>query len=116
MVHSVKMRVMYRPTESETLSMRGHSMSGSRESLDATDAIPTSVRLGKVCGQKPSANATRQSDRPIVLKKLSNKGPQPEVPANDRRRWWRKVSLAKGNSRKSSTPRTQSRRGRYGEL
>jgi hypothetical protein len=91
-------------------------MRGSRESLDAAGVVPTPVRLGKVCGRNPSMYATRQSDRPIVPKKPSNNGPQPEVPANDRRRWWRKGSLAKGNPRKFSTTRTQSRRGRYGEL
>ena len=108
-------RGAHRPTESKTLCMRGHSMSGSRESLEATDEIPASVRLGKVCGRNPSMNAARQSDRPIILKMPSNESLQPET-ANDRRRWFREVSLAEGNSLWSSTPRTQKRKGRYGEL
>ena len=48
MVRSGK-RAAYWPTESETLCMRGHFMSGSRESLDATGVVSASVRLGKVC-------------------------------------------------------------------
>ena len=115
MVRSNKARVAYWPTESEALCMRRHFMSGSRESLDATGVVSTSVRLGKVCDRNPSVYATRQSDRPIVLEMPLNESLQPET-ANDRRRWCRKVSLAEGNSLWSSTPRTQRRKERYGEL
>lgn len=81
-------RAAYWPTESETLSMRRNSMSGSRESLGAAGAVPASVRLGKVCGRNPSMYATRQSDRFIVPKKPSNESLQPGT-ANGRRRRWR---------------------------
>ena len=104
-----------RPTESETLCMRRSSMRGSRESPEATEQVLSSVRLGEVCGRYPSVYATGQSDRPIVPEKPSNKGPQPGRPATDRRRWWRKGALTEGNSLRSSTRRTQSRRERYGE-
>ena len=108
-------RGAHRPTESETLCMRRSSMRGSRESPEATEQVLSSVRLGEVCGRNPSVYATGQSDRPIVPEKPSNKGPQPGRPATDRRRRWRKGALTEGNSLKSSTRRTQSRRERYGE-
>jgi len=107
-------RDAYRPTESETLSMRRSSMSGSRESLEATECVPRPVRLVKACGRTTSVYATRQSDRPIGPEKPSNKGLQPAT-ANDRRRWWREGGLAKGNLFESSMHRTQGRREGYGE-
>jgi hypothetical protein len=103
-----------RPTESETLCMRRSSMRGSRESPEATEQVLSSVRLGKVCGRYPSVYATGQSDRPIVPEKPSNKGRSTGL-ATDRRRWWREGALTEGNSLRSSTRRTQSRRERYGE-
>ena len=108
-------RGTYRPTESETLSMRRSSMSGSRESLEVAECVPHPVRLGKACGRTTSVYATRQSDRPIVPRIAPNDGPQPAKPATDRRRCRRKGGLAKGNSLKPSMHRTQGRRERYGE-
>ena len=108
-------RGAYRPTESETLSMRRSSMYGSRESLEATECVPQSDRSGKVSSRNPDMYATRQSDRPIVPEKPSNEGPQPAQPATDRRRWWRKGGLAEGNSGELTTYRTQRRREQYGE-
>lgn len=72
-VRSVK-RGTYRPTESETLCMCRSFMRGNRESLEAIERVPSSVRLGKVRDHNPSMYATGQSDRPIVPWKPSNKG------------------------------------------
>ena len=109
------MRGAHRPTESETLCMRRSSMRGSRESPETTERVPRTVRLVKVCGLNTSAYVTGQSDRPIVPKMPPNDGPQPAGTATDRRRWRRKGGLAEGNLYKSSTRRTQKRRGQYGE-
>ena len=72
-VRSVR-RGAYRPTESETLCMCRSSMRGNRESPEATERVPSSVRLGKVRDHNPSMYVTGQSDRPIVPRKPSNKG------------------------------------------
>ena len=53
--------------------------------------VPPSVRLGKAGGRNPSMYASEQSDRPIVPRKPSNKGPSTgDIMATDLRRWWRK--------------------------
>jgi len=56
-VRSVK-RGAYRPTESETLCMCRSSMHGNRESPEAGERVPSSVRLGKVRDHNPSMYAT----------------------------------------------------------
>ncbi len=114
-VRSVK-RGAYRPTESETLCMCGSSMRGNRESPEATERVPNSVRLGKVRDQNPSMYVTGQSDRPIVPWKPSNKGCQPGETGHRPAEMVEGRGLTKGNSVESSTHRTQSRRERHGEL
>ena len=109
-------RVAHRPTESETLCMRRSFMRGSRESLEATGGSPAA----SPAEEGPWPNAQRARDQAVgqalVLKIPPNDGPQPGDPATGRRRWSKEGGLAKGNSLRSSTPRTQSRRGRYDEL
>jgi len=51
-------RGTYWPTESETLCMRRSSMRGNRESPEATERVPSSVRLGKVIDHNSSMCAT----------------------------------------------------------
>ena len=114
-VRSAK-RGAYRPTESETLCMRRSSMCGSRESLEVTEWVLSSVRLGKVRDHNPSMYVTGQSDRPIVPWKPSNKGSQPVKTGHRPTETVEGRGLTKGNLVESSTHRTQSRRERYGEL
>ena len=109
-------RGAYRPTESETLCMRRSSMRGNRESPEATERVPSSVRLGKVRDHNSSMCATGQSDRPIVPWKPSNKGSQPVKTGHRPAETVEGRGLTKGNLFESSTRRTQSRRERYGEL
>ena len=109
------MRGAYRPTESETLCMRRSSMRGSRESPDATERVPSSVRLGKVSDRNPSVYATGQSDSFVVLRKPSNKGPVVGKTGHRLAEMVEGRELTKGNSFESVTRRTQRRRGRYGE-
>ena len=110
------MRAVQRPTESETLCMRRSSMLGSRESLEATGGSPAASPAGK--GLWPNARRARDQavGQALVPEIPPNKGPQPAEPATDRRRWRREGGLTKGNTLQPSTPRTQSRRERYGEL
>ena len=91
------MQGAYRPTESKTLCMRKSSMYGNRESLEATEQVPSSVRLGKVSDHKPSMYATGQSDRPIVPQKLSNKGCKQGRPAIQPAETAEGRGLTKGN-------------------
>jgi len=114
-VRSVR-RGAYRPTESETLCMCRSSMRGNRESPEATERVPSSVRLGKVRDHSPSVYVTGQSDRPIVPRKPSNKGSQPGKTGYRPAETVEGRGLTKGKSFESSTHRTQSRRERYGEL
>lgn len=118
-------RGAYRPTESETLCMCRSSMRlsasegqacGNRESPEAAERVPSSVRLGKVRDQNPSMYVTGQSDRPIVPWKPSNKGSQPVKTGYRPAEMVEGRGLTKGKSFESSTRRTQSRRERYGEL
>lgn len=95
-VRSVR-RGAYRPTESKTLCMRRSSMYGNRESLEATERVPSSVRLGKVSDHNPSMYATGQSDRPIVPQKLSNKGCKQGRPAIQPAETVEGRGLTKGN-------------------
>ena len=105
-----------RPTESETLCMCRSSMRGSRESPEATEHVPSSVRLGKVRDHNPSMCATGQSDRPIVPWKPLNKGSQPGNTGHQPAETVEGRGLTKGKSFESSTLRTQRRKERYGEL
>ena len=91
------MQGAYRPTESKTLCMRKSSMYGNRESLEVTEQVPSSVRLGKVCDHKPSMYVTGQSDRPIVPQKLSNKGFQPGMTGRQPAETAEGRGLTKGN-------------------
>jgi len=77
--------------------MRKSSMYGNRESLEVTEQVPSSVRLGKVCDHKPSMYATGQSDRPIVPQKLSNKGFQPGMTGHQPAETVEGRGLTKGN-------------------
>ena len=111
------MRGAYRPTESETLTACVEvPCAGAGRAWKRLGDVLHRDRLGKVYDRNPDVYATRQSDRPIVPGKPSNKGPQPGRPAKDRRRRWRKGGLAKGNSLKFYMYRTQERRERYGKL
>ena len=91
------MQGAYRPTESKTLCMRKSSMYGNRESLEVTEQVPSSVRLGKVCDHKPSMYATGQSDRPTVPRKPSNKGCKQGIPASQPAETVEGRGLTKGN-------------------
>jgi len=73
------MQGAYRPTEPETLCMRKSSMYGNRESLEVTERVPCSVRLGKVSDHNPSMYVTGQSDRPIVCagQRIGQEGSSP---------------------------------------
>ncbi len=92
------------------------SMRGNRESPEATERGSNSVRLGKVCDHNPSVYATGQSDRPIVLRKSSNKGSLAGKPGHRPAEMVEGRGLTKGKSFESSTCWTQSRRERHGEL
>ena len=62
--------------ESKTLSMRGNSMHGNRETL-ATPASQDAGRFEKANGRTPDMHVTRESDGPIVPQKRANKaGPK----------------------------------------
>ena len=77
--------------------MRRSSMSGSRESLEATGRSPAVSPAGE--GLWPNAQRVRDQavGQALVLKIAPNEGPQPAESANDRRRWRREGSLTKGN-------------------
>ena len=96
--------------------MRRNSMRGSRESLGATGGSPFVSPAGKGLWPKSQHVRDQAVGQAIVLKIPPNEGLQPAKPVTDWRRWSREGGLAKGNSLGSSTPRTQSRRERYGEL
>jgi len=67
------------PTESKTLSMRGHSMHENRE----TPVVPTSRwlggRSGQACGRTPDMDAAGESDIGVVPVNVPNKAGSGEV-------------------------------------
>lgn len=64
-------------TESETLSMRGNSLRGNRETLEIPPPDGGGGRFGKALGQTPDMHVSRESDDSIVPKKRANKaGPK----------------------------------------
>ena len=69
---SVNRELFSDAAESETLSMRGNSVHGNRETLET----PTSAdagRSGKALCRTPDMHVVRESDGPIVPKKRANK-------------------------------------------
>jgi hypothetical protein len=61
------------PAESETLSMRGHSMYETRETTATPAGRCTAGRSGKTCGQEPDMHVSEESDIGIVPEKEPNK-------------------------------------------
>lgn len=70
--------------QSETLCMRGHSLSGNREILEVPYKGNDGGRSGKAKSRTPDMHASRKSDRCIVPKKHSNNDGE-----NYLRRVWR---------------------------
>lgn len=63
--------------ESQTLSMRGHSLHGNRETLETPTSDDGGGRFGKAHGQTPNMHVSGESDDSIVPKKRANKaGPK----------------------------------------
>ncbi len=58
--------------ESETLSMRGNSMHGNRETLE-TPPLPGGRRSEKANGRTADMHVSRESDGPIVPQNRTNK-------------------------------------------
>ena len=68
------------PAQSENLCMRGHSLSGNRETL-RTPAALVAGRSGKATNLKPDMHVHRESDGGIVPEKPPNKGGTEHSPA-----------------------------------
>ena len=84
--------------------MRGNSFHGNREIPQAPSEDGAEGRLGKASGRKPSMYACGKSDGCIVPGKLPNKGRDDRsAEAVEGRR------PTKGNTPKTTAPRTQSR-------
>jgi RNA-directed DNA polymerase len=62
--------------ESKTLSMRGHTLHGNRETQEAPSPDGGGGRSGKAIGRTPDVYATWESDDAIVPKKRRNKADQ----------------------------------------
>ena len=90
------------PAQSKTLRMRGNSLHGNRE-------IPASFilwadRLEKAASRTSRMHGAGKSDDLVLPGKRANKGRRPAESVEGR-------GSAKGNARRGSTPRTQSRIG-----
>jgi len=59
--------------ESKTLSMRGNSLRGNRETLEASSPSVGGERSVKAIGRTTDVHATRESDDSIVPEKRANK-------------------------------------------
>ena len=70
---NVKRKLLTNAAESETLSMRGHSLRGNRETLEAPLPDGGGGRFGKAHRQTPDMHVSRESDDSIVPKKRANK-------------------------------------------
>src|SRR5262249_9355702 len=90
------------PAQSKTLRMRGNSLHGNREI--PTSSIPWVDRLGKAASRTPRMHAVGKSDALIEPGKEANKGKRAGGAVEGR-------GSAKGNERRTATPRTQSRSG-----
>ncbi len=91
------------PAQSETRSMRGNSLRGTRE-VPQAPADGEAGRSGKVDDHTPDMSACGKSDGCVVPKKPPNKGggdPPAEVVEGRQ--------PTKGNTRQTATPRTQRR-------
>ena len=93
------------PARSETSSMHGNSMRENRESLRLFSGDGTEERAGKKELLKPAMNGHRQSDRPTVPAKPSNKVLEAQRTAE----MVEGRGLAKGKAEQQNTPRTQCR-------
>lgn len=97
------------PTESKTLSMRGHSMHENREVPRTPDGEGPPGRPEKGLNWTSGTHVRGKSDRPVVPMKSPNKGGSgvggPSAEGAEGR------GLTKGNMRQTATPRTQSRAG-----
>ncbi len=63
--------------ESKTLSMRGNSLRGNRETLESPSPNDGGGRFGKAVGHTPDMHVPRESDDPIVPeKRANNAGPK----------------------------------------
>ena len=91
--------------QSETLSMRGHSLRGNREIPETPVGDGTAGRSGKDTNHTPDVYVCGKSDGRIVPKKQLNKGGGVVTPAEaaEGRR------PAKGNVQRTAATRTQSR-------
>jgi len=92
------------PAQSETRSMRGNSLHGTREVPQVPSVDGAAGRSGKVSDPKPDMSACGKSDGRIVPKKPANKGGanSPAEVVEGRR-------PTKGNTLQTATPRTQRR-------
>jgi len=92
------------PAQSETRSMRGNSVHGTREIPQVPAADGAAGRSGKADGRTPDMHTCGKSDGRIVPKKPPNKGSVnvPAEAAEGRR-------PTKGNTVQTATPRTQCR-------
>lgn len=68
-----KRELLTNAAESETLSMRGNSLRGNRETLETPPPDGGGGRFGKALGQTPNMHVSRESDDSIVPKKRANK-------------------------------------------
>ena len=92
------------PAQSETRSMCGHSLRGTRESPQVPAHDGGAGRSGKVSDRTPGMHACGQSDGCVVPKKPLNKdGDDLSAEAVEGRQ------STKGNMLQTATPRTQSR-------
>jgi RNA-directed DNA polymerase len=74
---SVKRELPADAAESKTLSIRGNSVRGNRETLETSSPDGDGERSAKANGRTADMHVTRESDGPIVPKKRANKaGPK----------------------------------------
>ena len=72
-VNSVQRELFTDAAESETLSMRGNSVHGNRETLETSTTNGVGERSAKAFSRTADMHVTRESDGPIVPEKRANK-------------------------------------------
>ena len=102
-VHGVTRESCTDPAQSETLSMCGNSMRGSRE-IPEVPAEALAGRSEKAKCRTSDMHASGKSDGCVVPERPSNKGGRPSEVAEERQ-------PTEGNTLQAAAPRTQSRAG-----
>ncbi len=73
MTDSDRRELLFNAAESQTLSMRGNSMHGNRETLEVSTPYSGGERSAKAIGRTADMHVTRESDGLVVPRKRANK-------------------------------------------